>query len=108
MTSFPGIQFSFYFEHFLTNTKLICSLSEKGMKGTGTARTNRMRKCPIADKNVMQKLVRGSYEVYTEENKGISAVAWRDNNVVDILSNEHGVQPVQRANRYNSKENKSL
>ncbi|KAJ8885290.1 hypothetical protein PR048_011487 [Dryococelus australis] len=89
MTSFPGIQFSFYFGKFLSNTKLISSLSEKGMKGTGTARINRMGKCPIADKKVMQKHERGSYEVYTEENKGISAVAWKDNNVVYTLSNEH-------------------
>ncbi|KAJ8895777.1 hypothetical protein PR048_001115, partial [Dryococelus australis] len=109
MTSFPGIQFSFYFTTiFFTNTKLICSLSEKGMKGTGTARIKRIGMCPIADKKVMQKRERGSYEVYTEENKGISAVAWRDNNVVYTLSNEHGVQPVQYANRYSSKEKKSL
>lgn len=108
MTSFPGIQFSFYFDNFFTSTKLICSLSEKGMKGTGTARVNRMGKCPIADKKVMQKRERGSYEVYTEENKLISAVAWRDNNVVYTLSNEHGVQPVQYANRYSSKDKKKL
>ncbi|KAJ8880878.1 hypothetical protein PR048_017351 [Dryococelus australis] len=80
---------------------LICSLPEKGMKGPETARINRMGKCPIADKKVMQKRERGSYEV-------ISAVAWRDNNVVYTLSNEHGVQPVQYANRYSSKEKKSL
>ncbi|KAJ8893201.1 hypothetical protein PR048_005787 [Dryococelus australis] len=40
--------------------------------------------------------------------KGISAVAWRDNNVVYTLSNEHVVQPVEYANRYSSKEKKSL
>ncbi|KAJ8882416.1 hypothetical protein PR048_014224 [Dryococelus australis] len=109
MTLFPGIQFSFYFDNFFfTNTKFICSLSEKGMKGTGTARINRMRKSPIADKKVMQKREMRSYEVYTEENKGISAVAWRDNNVVKTLSNEHGVQPVQYANQYSSKEKKSF
>ncbi|KAJ8885396.1 hypothetical protein PR048_011593, partial [Dryococelus australis] len=59
-------------------------------------------------KKVMQKRERESYEVYTEENKGILAVAWRDNNVVYTLYNEHGVQPVQYANWYSSKENKSL
>ncbi|KAJ8869727.1 hypothetical protein PR048_028722 [Dryococelus australis] len=108
ITSFPGIKFSFYFDNFFTNTKLICSLSDKGMKGTGTAKINRMGKCPIAEKKVMQKRERISYEVYTEVNKGISAVAWRYNNVVYTLSNEHGVQRVQYANRYSSKENKSL
>ncbi|KAJ8869591.1 hypothetical protein PR048_028583 [Dryococelus australis] len=77
---------------FLPTLIFICSLSEKGMKGTGTARINRMGKCPIADKKVIQKCERGSYKMYTEENKGISAVAWRDNNVVYTLSNEHGVQ----------------
>ncbi|KAJ8878153.1 hypothetical protein PR048_022620 [Dryococelus australis] len=63
-----------------SDTKIICSLSED-MKGTGTDRINRLWKCPISDKKVMQKRERGSYELYTEENKGISAVAWRDNNV---------------------------
>ncbi|KAJ8876696.1 hypothetical protein PR048_021143 [Dryococelus australis] len=86
---------------FFTNTKITCSLSEKGMKGTGTAKINRMGKCHTADKKVMHKCERGSYEA-------ISAVAWRDNNVVYTLSNEHGVQPVQYANRYSSRENKSL
>ncbi|KAJ8875858.1 hypothetical protein PR048_023761 [Dryococelus australis] len=100
MKLFPGIQFSFYSEFFFTSIKLISS-SEKGMKGTGTTRMNRMGKCPIADKKVMQKL-------YTEENKGISTVAWRDNNMVYTLSNEHGVQSVQYDNRYSFKEKKSL
>ncbi|KAJ8868112.1 hypothetical protein PR048_031921 [Dryococelus australis] len=54
-----------------------------------------MGKCSNADK-------------CTEENKGISAVALGDNNGVYTLSNEHGVQPVQYANRYSSKEKKSL
>ncbi|KAJ8891351.1 hypothetical protein PR048_010867 [Dryococelus australis] len=66
-----------------------------------------MGKCPIADKKVMLRCDRGSYEVYTEENKGISVVAWRDKNVVYTLSNEPEVQPVQCANQYSSKENKS-
>ncbi|KAJ8884121.1 hypothetical protein PR048_015978 [Dryococelus australis] len=78
------------------------------MKGTGTARINRIGKCPIADKKVMLNRDRGYYKVCTEENKGISAVAWRDNSVVYTLSNEAGVQPVQYANRYSSKEKKSL
>ncbi|KAJ8879405.1 hypothetical protein PR048_020013 [Dryococelus australis] len=67
-----------------------------------------MGKCPIADKKVMQKRERRSHEVYTEETKGISDVAWRDNNVVYTHTNEHGVQPVQYANHYSSKEKKSL
>ncbi|KAJ8882264.1 hypothetical protein PR048_018752 [Dryococelus australis] len=95
---------------FFINTKLIYSLSEKDMKGTGTgtARIHRMGKCPIADKKVTQKCERGSYDVYTEENKGISAVAWRNNNVVYTLCNEHGVQLVQYANWCSSEEKISL
>ncbi|KAJ8875800.1 hypothetical protein PR048_023701 [Dryococelus australis] len=80
-----------------TNTKLICSLSEKGMKGTGTAIIK------WGNAEVMQKRERGYYKVHTEENKGISAVAWRDSNAVYTL-----LQPVQYANRYISKDKKSF
>ncbi|KAJ8880116.1 hypothetical protein PR048_020739 [Dryococelus australis] len=96
ITSFPGIQFSFYFDKFFTNTKLICSLYENGMKETGTVKTNRMGKCPIADKKYILRKIRG-FQLWHG-----GTTMWC------TLSNEHGVQPVQYANLYRSKENKSL
>lgn len=38
----------------------------------------------------------------------IVAVTWKDNNVVNILSNEHGVEPLQEAQRYSFAERKPV
>lgn len=99
-SKYPDLQFSFYFDNFFTNMKLICALGNKGMYGTGTVRENRMSKCPIPKKKELAKMKRGEFTSFTESSKGVVAVGWKDNNVVYILSNKSGVAPLQQIQRY--------
>lgn len=100
MKSYPGTVFSFYFDNFFTNEKLICGLGRRGMKGTGMVRSNRLAKCPMPDKKTMKKWNRGDYVSYVVSEQDMVAVGGNDNNAVFVLSNESGVSPLQQAIRY--------
>ena len=102
------VQFSFFFDNFFTNAKLISTLHERGMFATGTVRENRMAKCPIMKKKELSQKPRGEYVSYTTKEKTIVAVGWNDNGAVYLLSNETGVEPLQHAERYSLIEKKRV
>lgn len=106
--SFPTVPFSFYFDNFFTSAKLITKLGELGMTGTGTVRVDRLEDCPLPEKKVMMARARGSYESYVDKKSNIVAVAWKDNSVVTLLSNEHGVSPIGETKRYSLMEKKKV
>ncbi|KAG8272776.1 hypothetical protein J6590_033433 [Homalodisca vitripennis] len=54
------------------------------------------------DKKTMMTRERGAYESYIDEKNQIVAVVWKDNSVVRMLSNEHGVEPLGEVKRYSS------
>ncbi|XP_046677586.1 piggyBac transposable element-derived protein 3-like [Homalodisca vitripennis] len=78
------------------------------MTATGTVRANRTEKCPLNDKKMMSIRERGSFESYIDKSDNIAAVAWKDNSVVTLLSNEHGVAPLGEAKRYSVTERKKV
>lgn len=94
---FPTVPFLLYFDNFFTSVKLIkliTKLGELGMTGTGTARVARLEGCPLPEKKIMMSRARGSYESYVDKKSNIIAVSWKDNSVVTLLLNEHGVAPI--------------
>lgn len=78
------------------------------MTGTGTARVARLEGCPLPEKKIMMSRARGSYESYVDKKSNIIAVSWKDNSVVTLLSNEHGVAPIGEAKRYSLLEKKKV
>lgn len=62
-------------------------------------RTNRTENCPLENAKLFKKRNRGSHEYYSDTLKNLIIVRWRDNNVVTIGSNMHGVFPIVKAKR---------
>ena len=52
----------------------------------------------------MEKKVRGSYDFKADNEKGMIMTRWNDNNVVTLLSNKYGVEPLGTASRWSKKE----
>ncbi|KAL4153014.1 hypothetical protein QTP88_000847 [Uroleucon formosanum] len=86
------------FDNFFTGLPLLEKLSEMGLYGTGTIRSNRTKKCPI-NLVAMKKIKRDSYESYVSDS-GILVCVWKDNSTVTIASNNVGVEPIIAAKRW--------
>ncbi|XP_022163631.1 piggyBac transposable element-derived protein 2-like isoform X2 [Myzus persicae] len=68
----------------------------------GTVRINRLPNCPLPDKNGEKKMKRGeSIEYITSyESTPISAVTWKDNKAVKLLSTYCGENPKSKMTRF--------
>lgn len=99
---YPDNKFSIYCDNFFTSPSLLTNLQGNNVKITGTVRQNRVDKCPLKDVKAFKKEPRGFYDFRLDTNDNICAVRWNDNNVVTLLSNEFGVQPLQKASRYSA------
>lgn len=111
--SFPDqirhLPFRFYFDNLFTSINLLLYLKENGFGGTGTVRENRLPKniCLESVKN-MKKANRGTYDYSFEEKNSLIITRWKDNSVVTVASNVHGVFPITTANRYSAAEKKKV
>lgn len=94
------------FDNFFTGLPLLEKLSEMGLYGTGTIRSNRTKKCPI-NLVAMKKIKRGSYESYVSDS-GILVCVWKDNSTVTIASNNVGVEPIIAAKRWSVSDKRSI
>src|SRR5277367_5334037 len=87
-----------FFDNFFTSYNLLAELREKGFRATGTARENRLQKCPLPESKVFQKSARGNYASQTD---GIvTAVKWNDNRAVVVASNYESSAPEANVRRY--------
>ncbi|CAH1983733.1 unnamed protein product [Acanthoscelides obtectus] len=50
----------------------------------------------------------GSMDVAVGENNKIAGIRWKDNSIVTLLSNVHGLDPLQKCLRYSAKEKKKI
>ena len=101
-------KFSLYFDNFFTSLKLLNEFQARGHGATGTIRSNRVEKCPISNTKTFSKQRRGSEEHFLDEDGQIILVRWCDNGVVSIASNQHGLQPIKRVERYCASEKKKI
>lgn len=98
-----------YFDNFYTSLPLMYYMAKEGISCLGTVQRNRLGKnCKLPSREeVMKKSVpRGSYEEYITNYDGIemSAVSWKDNKQVVLLSTYVGASPVGTIERYEKTE----
>ena len=69
-------------------------IKNKGILVVDTIRLNRLGGCSVSSNKDLQKPVRGSSDYRTDNNYGIIVVKWVDNNVVQLVSNFVGIEPM--------------
>ena len=90
---------SVFFDNFFTNMDLMKSLTELGIKASGTVRLNRLPGNPFGAKKDLMKKEKGFLKTALDAISGLFACTWKDNSIVNVLSNVDGVNPMKLANR---------
>ena len=70
-------------------------LTIKQFRATGTIRLNRVPNRPFGENKELMKKARGFMAAATDENIGVAICSWKDNNIVTVASNVHGVEPLK-------------
>lgn len=101
------------FDNFYTNLSLFHYLHKEGIHSLGTVQRNRLGKaCKLPDKKEVLKtsVPRGSYEenVTTFEGVDFSAVSWKDNKQVLLLSTFVGAEPASTITRYDKRQKSNV
>ena len=96
------------FDNFFSSLPLLEQLSAAGYGGTGTIRENRVPRdaTQLVPSAVLNKKQRGSLSSICTED--ISLVRWKDNKVVTMVSNKHGIEPLQKTARWSKEEKKKV
>ena len=89
-----------YFDNYFTSVRLIEEITRRGHFATGTVRSNRVEKCPFMNTKQFEKKNRGFWELFSNADRTVVLARWHDNGIVTIASNEHGVFPLARAERF--------
>ena len=94
------------FNNIFKSLPLLENLGNRGIRGTGTLREDRLHGAPIMAKKDMEKKHHGYMEeVFTG---GTSVVKWKDNKVVAVASNKVRMTPIQKAKRWSKHEKKNV
>lgn len=92
------------FDNFYTSLPLVTYLAKEGIFSLGTVRINRLRNCKLPDKKALMKrnIPRGFYEenVANVDGVDVSAVVWKDNKPVNLLSTYVGAEPATTVTRF--------
>ena len=88
------------FDNLFSSLRLVDKLTDMGISCTGTICANRIEDGPVKDLKQMSKTERVSYDYAYDESNGLIVVRWNDNNIVNIVSNCHSVEPLQHALRW--------
>ena len=99
----PKQPFTIYTDRFFSSIKLSDELHKLGFGFTGTAKTNRIDKCPI---HITDSKRRGSYD-YLFDGSNI-VVQWIDNGLVTVISNIDSVEPIRKTFRWSQAEKKRI
>ena len=80
-----------------------------GFRYTGTARENRIGKPPLMTTEMMNKksITKSSIE-YCSNDEGILIAKWKDNKVVTLITNDKGIEPISKIQRYDKETNKKV
>ena len=103
-----GLPYHLYTDNFLTSPRLLDHLKAMNISVTGTVRANRMEKCPLKEANQLKKECRGTFDHRLDRKSGMLAHRWNDNNVVTMLSNCFGVEPLTQARRRSAADKKHV
>lgn len=104
----PNSKFHIFFDNFFSSMALFEKLSEIGICGTGTIRSNRISKNPLKSTAEMKKSARGTHDYKTDLDRNLTVLCWNDNSVVSLASNAVGVNPIRMVKRYSRQEKKTI
>ncbi|XP_015376602.1 PREDICTED: piggyBac transposable element-derived protein 4-like [Diuraphis noxia] len=95
--------YKIYFDNFYTSVPVMDYLYSRGILSLGTVRTNRLPNCKLNDSKMQKKLLRGKSIEYISsyKNTPISALTWKDNKPVTLLSTYAGKLPETKVKRFN-------
>lgn len=100
---YNDLPYNFYFDNLFTSVNLLSHLKEKGYGGTGTIRINRVPKnCKLPTKESFRKEERGKFYGMKSIEDELMLIRWKDNSIVTIGSNIHGIEPTETVRRYSS------
>ena len=108
ISALPHNGFHLTFDNLFTSLALSEELTKRGFGCTGTIRANRVGNCPLSDTKAIEKQPRGSYDFKTDKEKGVILIRWHENNVVTLLSNKYGIEPVGAATCWSKQEGKRV
>jgi len=102
--------FKLYYDNYYTSIQLMIYLKSRGIESLGTVRRNRLKNVPFPSDTVMKSKDRGTmYEcTATVNEEKITAVLWKDNKLVILLSTFVGMNPVEHVKRFSKKEKKTI
>uniref|UniRef100_A0A2H1WU84 SFRICE_036916 n=1 Tax=Spodoptera frugiperda TaxID=7108 RepID=A0A2H1WU84_SPOFR len=93
-----------YFDNYYTSVPLVTYLAKEGIYCFGTIQSNRIPNNKLPDKKTLMKrtVPRGHHEeqVANVDSIDISAVVWKDNKPLTLLSTYTGAMPVTTISRY--------
>ena len=90
-----------YADNYFSSLGLVRHLQKMGIRYTGTARDNRIGKpCLRTSDDMGKKKVKKGELDYCSSDDGIVALKWKDNKVVTVISNDKGVEPMGKVERY--------
>ena len=95
-------------DNFFTSPGLLCHLQKQPIAAIGTVRLCRMGNPPLKSVKEVKKLQRGTSVVAVETLSNVSAVRWKDNKVVNILSTFAGKEPQNKVKRYSQNKKKRI
>ena len=93
-----------FFDNLFTSRALLAELKGRGLRATGTVRENRLDKCPVTPLKAMTKTQRGTHEQHFDTTAEVLLVRWKDNKVVNIMTNFDTVEPVATTRWYDRAE----
>ncbi|KAG4071994.1 hypothetical protein HA402_010931 [Bradysia odoriphaga] len=99
-----------FFDNYFSTLPLISELSKRGIHSVGTMRQNRLYNDKLPGDKTIMSLPRGSsFEMTINiENTEITNVTWRDNKVVNLISDFVGTDPMQKVQRFDKKLGKKI
>ncbi|KAK9687087.1 Transposase IS4 [Popillia japonica] len=106
--NFPNLPFHLYFDNFFTSLSLLHHLKNRGLKGTGTIKANRITDIALSHPNEHKKQNRDSYEYMLDAGKKIVTCRWNDNNLATLASNNASVKPLSQVKRFSQREKKYI
>ena len=104
----PALPYRLFIDNFFTSRRLLDHLKTMSISVTGTVTANRTEKCPLKEPSELKKASRGTFDYSLDRKSGMLAVRWNDNNVVTVLSNCFGIEPVTQAKRWSASEKKHV
>lgn len=89
-----------YFDNYYTCVQLLVYLRSRGIYSLGTVKANRIPNSKLPADNQLKDKERGFSCEFVTSAKGVnvSAIAWKDNKIVRLLSTYVGIKPFSRTN----------